>query len=288
MGDTVMVGVGQIGSDLGNVDGNLRRCVETLEQAAKRGISLLVLPECVLSGYLFDDLESARSAAVRLSGPEITELADHCVRLGMYCVVGFLENDDDAVYNAAVLLGPEGPIGSYRKSHLPYLGVDRFTTRGNTTRMPVFDTAIGRIGIAICYDIRFPESARALALSGADIIAQPSVWPLQSRLLAEHFTVVRACENRVFLLVANRWDLEQNVRFLGKSQIVSPSGEVLARAGTNEALLSAVVDVDAARNKHVVIEPGTFEISLFDDRRPDLYEPIVTPQVSAGVSPVQE
>ncbi len=287
MGNNVTVGVGQIRCELGNVAGNLRHCIQALDQAAEQGISLLVLPECALSGYVFDDLESATLAAVPLSGPEIAELADHCMRLGLYCVVGFLEDDDGAVYNTAVLLGPEGSIGSYRKSHLPYLGADRFVARANAAHPPIFDTAIGRIGLAICYDIRFPEWTRALALAGADIIAMPTNWPLQSRLLAEYFTVVRASENRIFLLVANRWDAERGVQFMGQSQIVSPTGEVLAQAGTNEALVSAVIDIDVARNKHVVVKAETFELFLFDDRRPDLYGSI-TAQASAVVPPIEE
>jgi predicted amidohydrolase len=287
MGSDATVGVGQIGCELGNVNGNLQHCIQMLNQAAEQLISLVVLPECALSGYVFDDLESARSAAVPLSGPEIAELADHCMRLGVYCVVGFLEDADGVVYNTAVLLGPEGPVGSYRKSHLPYLGVDRFCARANVAQPPIFDTGIGRIGLAVCYDIRFPEWTRALALAGADIIALPTNWPLQSRLLAEYFTIVRASENRVFLLVANRWDAERGVQFMGQSQIVSPTGEVLAQAGTNETLVSAVIDKDVARNKHVVVKAETFELFLFDDRRPDLYGSI-TAQASASVTPMEE
>src|SRR5687767_6566402 len=101
MGNNVTVGVGQIRCELANVAGNLRHCIQALDQAAEQGISLLVLPECALSGYVFDNLESARLAAVPLSGPEIAELADLCMRLGLYCVVGFLEDDDGTVYNTA-------------------------------------------------------------------------------------------------------------------------------------------------------------------------------------------
>lgn len=288
MGNIVTVGVGQIGSDLGNVKENVQRCVRILEQAAEQEISLIVLPECALSGYIFDSFDSAKASAVKLSGPEVVELAEHCNRLRMYCVVGLLEDADETVYNTAILLGPEGVIGSYRKTHLPYLGVDRFVTLGNMSRLPVFDTSIGRIGLAICYDIRFPEVTRTLALAGADIIAHPSNWPPQSHLLAEHFTIVRASENRVFVLVANRWDLEQGVHFMGQSQIVSASGELLTRAGTEEALLSANIDIDIARSKHVVIEPSVFEISLLDDRRPELYGPITARQANVDALPAQK
>jgi predicted amidohydrolase len=89
------------------------------------------------------------------------------------------------------------------------------------------------------------------------------------------------------LLVANRWDAERGVQFMGQSQIVSPTGELLAQAGTNETLVSTVIDIDVARNKHVVVKAETFELFLFDDRRPDLYGSIAA-QATAGIPPIEE
>ena len=89
-------------------------------------------------------------------------------------------------------------IGTYRKTHLPFLGVDRFTVPGD--ELPVFDTPLGRIGLEICYDLRFPEATRTLALAGADIVAHPTAFPVEARIQTELITVARAAENRIYLL----------------------------------------------------------------------------------------
>jgi predicted amidohydrolase len=185
-------------------------------------------------------------------------------------VCGLLEVDGADLHNAAVLVGPDGLIGSYRKTHLPFLGVDRFTRAGDD--LPVFDTALGRIAIEICYDLRFPELTRALALAGAEIVALPTNWPLAAKANAELLCPARAYENRIYLLVANRVGVERSAEFCGRSQIVAPSGERLAETGaTGEALLVAEVDIELARQKSLVPAPGEYEMHLFGHRRPELY-----------------
>ena len=180
-----------------------------------------------------------------------------------------LERDGDLLYNVAVLVGPDGLVGSYRKTHLPFLGVDRFTVAGD--ELPVYDTPLGRIGLEICYDLRFPEVTRTLALRGADIVAHPTNFPLAAKGQTELITVARAAENRIFLLTANRVGKERWAEFCGWSQIVDPFGKRLAEAGeTGEALLVAEIDVEKARDKDYVV-PGQYELYLFRDRRPDLY-----------------
>lgn len=260
-----------MGFELGDVAGNLERCVRVLGLAAQAGVELTVFPECALSGYVFDDVASALSASVRLDGPEFEAISEACASAGQYAVVGFLEQQDTAVYNSAALVGPNGIVGCYRKCHLPCLGVDRFVERGDGARPAVFETPLGRIGIAICYDIRFPETARLLALAGAELIVQPSNWPPEAVMLADHFVRVRANENRVFVALANRCDVEAGVDFIGRSQIVGPAGDVRAAAEREETLLVANVDLAEARDKRIVNEPGVYEVSLFEDRRPDLY-----------------
>jgi predicted amidohydrolase len=123
-----------------------------------------------------------------------------------------------------VLLGPDGLIGRYRKTHLPYVGVDRFTVAGDEPYV-VHETAIGRIGLEICYDLRFSEVTRILALRGAEIVAHPTNFPRAARSNCEFLTRARAAENRVFLLTANRIGDERNGGFCGWSQIVGPTGE---------------------------------------------------------------
>jgi len=200
-------------------------------------------------------------------------LAAACARLGVYAVCGLLERDDDRLRNAAVFVGPDGLIGSYRKTHLPFLGVDRFTVPGD--ELPVYDTPLGRIGVEICYDLRFPEATRTLALKGADLIAHPTNFPVAARIQTELITVARAAENRIYLLTANRVGKERTGEFCGWSQIVDPYGKRLAEAGeTGEAFLVADVDVEKARDKDYVI-PGEYELYLFGDRRPELYGALV-------------
>jgi predicted amidohydrolase len=170
-------------------------------------------------------------------------------------------------------IGPDGHIGTYRKSHLPYLGVDRFVTPGD--ELPVWDTPLGRIGVEICYDLRFPEVTRALALQGAEIVVHPTNFPMAAKIQTELITVARAAENRIFLLTANRVGKERWAEFCGWSQIVDPYGVRLAEAGeTEEALLVADIDVEKAQDKDYVI-PGEYELFLFGHRRPDLYGELV-------------
>ena len=165
-------------------------------------------------------------------------------------------------------------IGSYRKSHLPFLGVDRYVRAGD--ELPVFDTAIGRIGLEICYDLRFPEVTRSLALAGAEIVCLPTNWPMAAAANAELLAPARAFENRIYLLVANRVGRERTAEFCGRSQIVAPDGTRLAETdATSEALLVAEIDVGWAREKSIVPAPGEYEMHLFGHRRPELYGALV-------------
>jgi predicted amidohydrolase len=270
------VGAMQMSSVLGDVDRNLARAMTTLQLAATQGITALVLPECALTGYMFETLQAARDSALLLDGPEITLIRGVCRRLDISCVVGFVERTDSEIFNAAVLITPDGLAGHYRKAHLPGLGVDRFASPGDMERLPVVSTSWGRIGMAICYDVRFPEHCRVLALQGAEIVVMPTCWPQASTILPDHFLRVRAAENRVFIVAADRGDEEGGVTFLGRSQIVDPSGVVLAEAGRGESLLMASIDPRLARAKRLTLEPGAFELGLFDDRRPDLYKPLTS------------
>jgi predicted amidohydrolase len=262
--------VAQIEPALGEKDRNLSVCLARLEEAAAAGAQLVVLPECAIPGYVFESADEARPFAEEIPGPATEALESACARLGIHAVCGLLETDGADVCNTAVLVGPDGLIGSYRKTHLPYLGVDRFTRPGD--EVPVFETPIGRIGIEICYDLRFPELTRALALAGADIVALPTNWPMAAQANAELLAPARAYENRIYLLVANRVGRERTAEFCGRSQIVDPSGVRLAETDTtSEALLVADVDVEKARDKSIVPAPGEYEMHLFGHRRPELY-----------------
>jgi len=267
------VAVAQIDPKLGEKQRNLETCLARLEEAASAGASLLVLPECAIPGYMYESAEEALPLAEEIPGPSTEALAEACRRLDVHVVCGLLERDGDLLRNAAVLVGPDGLVGCYRKTHLPFLGVDRFAAAGD--ELPVYETPLGRIGVEICYDLRFPEATRTLALKGADIVAHPTNFPMAAKIQTELITVARAAENRIFLLTANRVGKERWGEFCGWSQIVDPYGRRLAEAGeTEEALLVAEIEVEQARDKDYVV-PGEYELYLFGDRRPELYGALV-------------
>jgi len=268
------VAVAQVDPKLAEPSRNLELCLGRLEEAAAGGVELLVLPECAIPGYVFHSLEEALPFAEEIPGPTTEVLAAACARLGVHVVCGLLERHGDGIRNAAVVVGPDGLIGTYRKTHLPFLGVDRFVTPGD--ELCVFDTPLGRIGVEICYDLRFPEVTRSLALAGADIVVLPTNWPLAARANAELLAPARAYENRVYLLVSNRVGVERTGEFCGRSQIVDPSGLRLAEAEVSgETLLLADIDVELARDKSIVPAPGEYEMHLFGHRRPELYGSLV-------------
>jgi predicted amidohydrolase len=265
----------QFDPKIGLVRENRVRILGLIDEVAAQGAQLAVLPECALSGYVFDDLDEARGASERVPGPSTEAIAATCKQLGVYAVVGMLEEMGDALYNSAVLCGPEGLVGVYRKTHLPFLGVDKMTALGPDPYR-VYDTGIGRIGMLICYDLRFPEAARCLALAGADIIVLPTNWPQGAQASPDFVAQTRAMENRVFLVAVNRAGEERGARFIGKSQIVDPAGKRLAMADTtDETIITATFDPALARQKRLVIQPGVFEIDTVGDRRPELYRRIV-------------
>jgi predicted amidohydrolase len=269
----MQVAVAQIDPQLGEKEQNLAICVARMEEAAELGAQLLVLPECAIPGYMFDSGEEAMPFAEEIPGPTTEALERESARLGLHVVCGLLERDGDALRNAAVLVGPDGLIGTYRKTHLPFLGVDRFVVPGD--ELPVYDTPLGRIGIEICYDLRFPEVTRTLALKGADMVAHPTNFPMAAKIQTELITVARAAENRIYLLTANRCGTERWGEFCGRSQIVDPFGVRLAETDEyTQTLLVGEVDVEKARDKDYVI-PGEYELYLFGHRRPELYGTLV-------------
>jgi predicted amidohydrolase len=270
------VAVAQTEPKLAEPERNLDACIARVDEAAAQGAELVVLPECAIPGYMFDSLEEALPFAEELPGPTSEAFERECRRLGVHVVCGLLERDGDRIRNSAILVGPDGLIGTYRKTHLPFLGIDRFVTPGD--ELQVWETPLGRIGLEICYDLRFPEVTRTLALRGADIVAHPTNFPMAAKTQTEVITRARAAENRIYLLTSNRVGKERSGEFCGWSQIVDPYGARLAEADeTEEALLVADVEIEKARDKDYVI-PGEYELYLFGHRRPELYEALVEEQ----------
>ena len=140
-----------------------------MREAAGQGARLVVFPECIVSGYCFDSKADGLKYAETLPGPTTEGLSHECRKLDVWAVVGLLERSGIDLFNSCVLVGPDGFKAGYRKTHLPCLGVDRFTTPGSGP-LDVHDLGGLRIGMNICYDGSFPETARVFALRGADLV----------------------------------------------------------------------------------------------------------------------
>src|SRR5580698_6488688 len=267
----------QMDVSLGQVDTNVEKMASLLRQTTAAGAQLTVFPECAATGYCFESLAEARTVAQPIAGPITQGMIRACKATNSHAVFGTLEVDGDDVFNAAVLVGPEGLLGVYRKVHLPYLGVDMFTTPGNVP-FAVQNAGNLRVGMNICYDASFPEAARALSLLGADLIVLPTNWPPGSECTAAFCINSRALENGVYYLAVNRVGTERGFRFIGQSRICDPWGHSIASAqGTGEEILYADIDVERARNKHYVRVAGKHEIDRFADRRPEMYTLLTAP-----------
>jgi len=254
---------------------NLAALETAVLSEVQQGTDLTIFPECYASGYCFDSLEEALEFGESIPGPSTDRVAALCRQLRTHVVFGLLERDGDRLYNAAVLIGPDGLIGWYRKVHLPWLGVDRFTTAGERP-FEVFEAAGVRIGMLICYDGGFPEASRVLALRGADLILLPTNWPPGGTYMADYAINSRAMENGVYFAAVNRVGTENGFSFIGKSRICHPTGATLATLDTPTAgILRAEIDPQVARTKRVVRVPGKHVIDRMADRRPALYGAVV-------------
>ena len=267
----------QMEPKLGRLDHNLKQILNWLEPAAMAGAKLVVFPECALSGYGFSSRQEGLDHAVSLDSAPVRTVIAACERHQCFCIFGLLELDGERLFNACVLAGPGGVVGSYRKVHLPYLGIDMYVDPGDRP-FAVHDAGGLKVGMHICYDGGFPETARMLTLLGADLLVLPTNWPTHSECAAEHMIPTRAMENTVYVVAVNRVGEESGFRFIGQSSIVDPSGRVLAKARSDaEEVLQADIDPVLARRKHLVRVPGRHEIDRIADRRPRFYEALVAP-----------
>jgi predicted amidohydrolase len=266
---------------LKDVEGNVTTMIARLREARAKGAVLTVFPECAASGYCFENLDEARPFAQPILGPATDRIRSACAEFGGYAVFGMLEFDRSSgaerIFNAAVLVGPAGVVGSYRKVHLPYLGVDMFTTPGDRP-FAVHRAGELTVGMLICYDAAFPEASRCLSLLGADLIVLPTNWPPGAECTAASVINARALENAVYFAAVNRVGEERGFPFIGRSKIVDTNGATLVESVTlGEEILYAEIDPARARRKHIVRVPDKHEIDRFADRRPEFYGPLIEP-----------
>jgi predicted amidohydrolase len=237
------------------------------ELIADQQADLWIMPELALTGYEFKSRGEAQDLAEGIPHDDSTKwLADFCGARNCWAVLGLAERDGRHVYNTAILAGPHRYLGRYRKIHLFEKEKERFDV-GNLP-FPVFDIGHARVGLMICFDWRYPEAARVLALRGAQIIAHPSnlVMPFCQQAM-----ITRALENRVFCATANRVGSERHagrtVHFTGESQIVSPDGALLLVAEKDQPQCRVIeMDPRLADDKY-----ATPFNDLLKDRHPEFY-----------------
>jgi predicted amidohydrolase len=271
-----LLGIGATAASFGRDLGfDLDRIAALIDNARRSGVSLLVLPDAALGGYI-DDLRHPDPAAL----PPALGLDDTYLRkvaglaAEMVVCLGFCEADGDDRYNSAVCVTGDGILGHHRKVHQP-AGESAAYASGD--RFGAFDTPAGRIGMLIDYDKTFPESARTLALDGAEILACLSAWPTsitnraprmaqdrQSRLF-DLYDQARAAENQVVLASSNQTGAQGRMRFLGQAKVVGPGGDILARTWSKAGLAVAVLDVQAE------IALARRVLNHLGERRPDIY-----------------
>ena len=250
---------------------NLEKIVAFTETAARNGSKLIVFPECALTGYLFTSRDEVLPYAETIPGPSTKKIEVNCQKLGVYIVVGLIERANSKCFNAAVLIGPKGIIGRYRKNHIPMLGVDRFLDHGDEP-FRVYKTSIGTIGMHICYDCTFPESARVMVLMGADILVLPTNWPEGRGKIPKYVILTRAYENKVHFIAVDRVGCECGTKFIGQSKIIDALGNTLAEAGVeDEEIIYGEINLADAREKRTIIKSGEFEMDYICDRRPEFY-----------------
>lgn len=260
-----------------DINANLTSLESTVRAEMSQGTQLTVFPECFSTGYCFDSLAEAMEFGESIPGPSTDRIAKLCAELKTYVVFGMLEKSNDQLFNVAILIGPDGLIGSYRKVHLPYLGVDRFTTPGDRP-FEVFEAAGVKIGMLICYDGGFPEAARVLSIRGADLIVLPTNWPPGGSYMAEFSINCRAMENGIYFAAVNRIGTENGFSFIGKSRICSPVGATIDSIDdASPGILRTEIDPMIARTKRIVRVPGKHLIDRMADRRPEMYGAICEP-----------
>ncbi|MCS7124184.1 MAG: carbon-nitrogen hydrolase family protein [Candidatus Bathyarchaeota archaeon] len=236
MKQKVRVALSQISCRRGDKKANIQKIEEYAVKAKQQSAELVIFPELSLTGYILrDDLYKL---AEKIPGPSTNAIEEVARKHGIHIVFGMPELSEKTqatIYNTAVLVGPKGIIGKYRKMHLPTHSVfeeKRYFRQGY--QAGVFETDLGKIGLIICYDIFFPEVSRLTRLEGSQLIVCISASPTIRRAFFENLTVARAIENTVFLAYVNLVGVEDGLQFWGGSRLIAPNGRVIVSAKYDE------------------------------------------------------
>jgi len=278
----VKVAVVQFEPRLGEKDRNLKRIGEFVGTAADEGAGLVVLPELCSTGYVFNSQAELAAVAEPVPDGETVRALERLAsprgrgRHGLYIVAGLAEVDGHSYYNSAVLVGPKGYVGTYRKAHLWY--EEKLFFEPGDTGFPVFQTPLGRIGLLVCYDIWFPEAVRHLVIQGADLIAVPTNWVVATNgqtwdergyAMANYVVMAQSNMNQVFMACADRIGAERGAEFPGCSIVTGPSGWPLAGPAGRDTEEIIYADVNLVKSRWA---KSYNDLShALHDRRTDIY-----------------
>ena len=268
MKETFKIALAQISCLRGNKKANLQKIEEYAKKAKEKNAELVVFPELSLTGYTVRD--EVYELAEKIPGPSTSAIEKLTREIGIHIIFGMpelSEKTEATVYNSAVLIGPEGLIGKYRKMYLPTHSVfeeKRYFRPGHD--VGAFETELGKIGIIICYDLFFPEVSRLTRLEGAKLIVCISASPAVRRTYFETLTTARAIENAAFLAYVNLVGVEDGLQFWGGSRLIGPNGNIIAKAEYDkESLVTGEVN-------YAEIRPVEIFVPTLRDLRPDLFE----------------
>jgi predicted amidohydrolase len=270
---------------IGKVEDNVAHSVGLIKRATDLGAKLIVLPELSNTGYMFRSREEAFAVAEPIpDGPTVKAWSEIAAKQGLHLVAGICERDGNKLFNSAVLIGPSGYIGTFRKVHL--WNEENLYFEPGDLGFPVFHTAIGRIGMAICYDGWFPETYRLAALQGADIVCVPTNWvPIPGQAegreaMANILAMAAAHSNSIFIACADRVGTERGQLFEGQSLIVGHTGWPVAGPASRdkEEILTADVALGEARRAR---NWNAFN-QVLRDRRSDLYDEMLGSDIKRG------
>lgn len=258
----IKIAVAQIDIQWADPEANLIAARQIVSQAASDGADLVVLPELWSSGF---DLAHAIDYATSIDGGLFREMGTWAREYGLHIVGSLLEAEGSRIYNTSTLFGPGGLVGRYRKIHLfRLMDEHRYLSPGD---QPTLCNAVpwGETGLAICYDLRFPELFRGYALAGARLVVIPAQWPAPRIDHWQTLLRARAIENQCVVVGCNRIGADPNNVFGGMSAVIGPWGEVLTEGGERSALLTAEVDL-------TVVDQARQRIPVLLDRCPECYE----------------
>ncbi|MFN8371767.1 MAG: carbon-nitrogen family hydrolase [Anaerolineae bacterium] len=255
------VSLAQMNLVLGDVNKNYANAEKLIIEAARRGSQLVVLPELWSSGYALDNAKDLASA---LNSGTFNQIAALATQHKISIVGSILEKRGVDVANSAPFFASNGRMmGVYRKIHLfRLMDEDKWLAPGSAPLS--IDLPWGNTGIAICYDLRFPELFRHYAVDGAKMVIIPAEWPIQRVEHWRSLLVARAIENQCYMVACNAAGETGETVFGGHSMIVDPWGKIIVEGGEAPLLLTAQIEMDT-------VEEVRKKIPVFEDRRPDLY-----------------